>query len=151
MTVDSLQRQLLDRYQHGLPLSPRPYAEMAEQLGVNEHEVIEALRDMTEAGLISRIGPVFESRCVGASTLAAMQVPEPRLEEVALLVNGYSEVNHNYEREHHLNLWFVVTAADEKRLQEILSEIEQRTGIDVISLPMQQAYHIDLGFELQWT
>jgi len=148
--MDALQQRLLGLYQRGVPVSPRPYADMADQVGAGENEVIEALRALTESRLISRVGPIFESRRVGASTLAAMQVSEPRLRDVAALVSSYPEVNHNYEREHTINLWFVVTAADEQRLQEILSEIEQRTDIPVMSLPMQEVYHIDLGFDLTW-
>ena len=50
------------------------------------------------------------------------------------LVNGYAEVNHNYEREHALNLWFVVTAADDARLQAVLAEIAETTGLEVLDL-----------------
>jgi len=101
--------------------------------------------------VISRVGPVFRPGTIGISTLAAMKVPENRLEEVAALVNSYPEVNHNYEREHHFNLWFVVTAATEKRMQEILDDIEQNASLPLMSLPMQASYHIDLGFDLQWS
>jgi hypothetical protein len=73
------------------------------------------------------------------------------LEEVAELVNGYREVNHNYEREHHFNLWFVVTASDFARVAEVLDEIGERTGLKVLDLPLVEAYHIDLGFPLQWS
>jgi DNA-binding Lrp family transcriptional regulator len=77
--------------------------------------------------------------------------PESRLEEVAEQVNSFDAVNHNYEREHKLNLWFVATAANEEQLQQVLQEIEATTGIEVIALPMLEDYHIDLGFDLQWT
>ena len=101
--------------------------------------------------LISRVGPVFRPNRVGASTLAAMEVPAERLEAVAGIVNGYGEVNHNYEREHALNLWFVATAADREALSGVLREIESRTGLEVIDLPMIEDYYINLGFPLQWT
>ena len=80
-----------------------------------------------------------------------MAVPEERLEEVAALVSGYDEVNHNYEREHHFNLWFVATAPDESRLQGVLNDIEARCGIEVLPLPLVADYHIDLGFDLKWS
>ncbi len=148
--VNSLQKRLIDAYQRGMPVSPTPYADMAVCLGVGENEILSALKLLTDSGVASRIGPVFRSGSVGVSTLAAMQVPQARLEDVAALVNSYREVNHNYEREHRLNLWFVITADTEKRLQEILNGIEDSTALPVISLPMQASYHIDLGFDLQW-
>jgi DNA-binding Lrp family transcriptional regulator len=149
--LDALDRRLLDDFQSGIPLAPRPFALMAEQLGVTETEVIARLQRLTEAGAVSRVGPVFRPRQVGASTLAAMAVPPERLAEVATLVNGFPEVNHNYEREHDFNLWFVLTAPDQTRLERVLDEIGRRAGLPVLDLPMLAEYHIDLGFPLQWT
>ena len=114
--LDAHDRRLLDEFQAGIPLVPRPFAQMAEQLGLAEGEVIARLRLLTESGAVSRVGPVFRPRQLGASTLAAMAVPPERLAEVAALVNSFAEVNHNYEREHAFNLWFVLTAPDQSGL-----------------------------------
>lgn len=146
-----LQRALLNNFQQGFPMSARPYAELAEQLGVSEQDVIETLRSLQDSKTISRVGPVFRVGSIGVSTLAAMTVPADRLEEVAAIVSEYEAVNHNYEREHDFNLWFVATATDEVGLQTTLQDIEQHTGLRVMRLPMLEDYHIDLGFELQWT
>ena len=48
-----------------------------------------------------------------------------------------------------VNLWFVVTATTEEHLQAVLIVIEENTGIAVMSLPMLESYHIDLGFDLK--
>ena len=80
-----------------------------------------------------------------------MAVPEERLEEVAAIVNSFAAVNHNYEREHRFNLWFVATAASDAELTEVLDRIEHLTNIKVMPLPMLEDYHIDLGFDLRWT
>lgn len=149
--LDALDRRLLDDFQSGIPLAPRPFALMAEQLGVAEVEVIARLQRLTETGAVSRVGPVFRPRQVGASTLAAMAVPPERLAEVATLVNSFPEVNHNYEREHDFNLWFVLTAPDQASLERVLDEIGRRAGLPALDLPMLAEYHIDLGFPLQWT
>lgn len=151
LPLTQLEQSLLNDFQQGLPLSATPYADMAAQLGVSETEVLQALERLQQGGAISRVGPVFRTHSIGASTLAAMSVPEQRLEEVAELVNRFEAVNHNYEREHSLNLWFVATAPDQQQLDEVLAEIEQQSGVAVIALPMIEDYHIDLGFELRWT
>jgi len=151
MTMTALERQLLNNFQRDLPLVPAPYAAMAAKLGVTEAEVIAGLRALTERGAVSRVGPVFRPQRCGASTLAAMAVPENRLPQVAELVNAFPGVNHNYEREHKFNLWFVITAPSEPRLQEMLADIERVTGYAALSLPLVEEYHIDLGFPLQWT
>lgn len=150
-TFNALEQRLLNDFQHGLPLSPTPYADMAAQLGCSEEQVITTLQDLQQRGAISRVGAVFRTHRVGASTLAAMAVPAERLEEVATLVSSQAAVNHNYEREHAFNLWFVATAADEVALSQVLKEIEQQSGIAVMALPMLEDFHIDLGFTLQWT
>ena len=59
-------------------------------------------------------------------------------------------VNHNYEREHAFNLWFVLTASDEARGRAVLEEIAALTGLEVMELPLVEAYHLDLGFPIQW-
>lgn len=146
-----LERRLLNDYQHEIPLSPTPFADLAEELGVYETTIIENLQRLQTESVISRIGPVFRPNRVGASTLAAMAVSEDELESVAAIISEFAEVNHNYERDHHLNLWFVVVASDEDKLQATLQSIEKQTGYELLDLPMQQDYYIDLGFKLQWS
>ena len=148
--LDDLDRRLLNDFQQDFPLSSTPYADMARNLGVTEAEVLARLEALKSAGAVSRVGAVVRPNTIGVSTLAAMAVPPEQLEAVAALVNGYTEVNHNYEREHRLNLWFVATAPDAARLQSTLDEIATRTGYEVLSFPLVEDYHIDLGFEMRW-
>lgn len=145
-----LERRLLNDFQHNLPLTSAPYSDIAEQLGVSEDEVISAIQRLSEDGIISRVGVVFTPNKVGVSTLAAVSVSEDKLQETADMINEYTEVNHNYEREHNYNLWFVITAADEERLKKIINEIEQKSGSHALNLPLVEDFHIDLGFDLQW-
>jgi len=148
--VNGIDKKLLDGFQHDFPLTARPYGEIAEKLGLNEDDVIEALKGLRESGTLSRVGAVFKTGAVGYSTLAAMSAPPDRLSEIAELVSGFDAVNHNYERRHRLNLWFVVTGPDRDAVDGTIAEIERLTGIKVLNLPMLQDYHLDLGFQLQW-
>jgi len=148
--LSGFEKRLLDEYQRGFPLSPQPYGEIARELGSDEATVIATLKRLKEAGLISRVGAVLTPHKAGWSTLAAMAVPPERLETVAACVSAYPEVNHNYEREHRLNLWFVVTGRDQAVVREVLTDIERQTGLDVLDLPLVEAYRLDLGFPLQW-
>ena len=143
-----MERRLLDEWQRGLPLSATPYADIAQALGCDEDTVLHTLAGLRARGFISRVGPVFAPRRAGASTLAAMRVPPERLDEVAALVSACPEVNHNYAREHAFNLWFVLTAPDRERLEAVLAELRQRTGLPVLDLPLERDFHIDLGFPL---
>lgn len=145
-----LEQKLLNDFQRDMSLSATPYADMAKQLGVTEDEVLQSIQSLQERGVISRVGPVFRPNRIGVSTLAAMAVPAEDLECVARIVSAFPEVNHNYERDHEFNLWFVVTASSEEHLDIVLYEIEQHTEYPLMSLPMLDDYFIDLGFKLDW-
>jgi DNA-binding Lrp family transcriptional regulator len=148
--LTELEKRLLDSYQRGFPLTPRPYRDIARELGSDEATVIATLERLREMGLISRVGAVVTPHRAGWSTLAAMAVPPDRLEAVAGLVSDFPEVNHNYEREHRLNLWFVVTGPNVAQVRSVLRAIEARTGLAVLDLPLVEAFRLDLGFSLQW-
>ena len=148
VTLTSLQRDILNSYQHGFPVVSKPYEVIAEQVGATSKEVLAALGDLQEKNVLSRIGAVYKTGHVGSSSLAAMAVPEDQLESVAAKVNSFAEVNHNYKREHRLNLWFVVTAPDTDRLDLVFEELETLAGFEIVRLPMVEAFHLDLGFKL---
>lgn len=140
--------RLLNDFQRDFPLVSRPYADIGARLGLDEDAVLAAYRDGLASGVISRIGVVIAPRRVGASTLAAMAVPEERLEQVAAIVSAQAGVSHNYEREDALNLWFVLAAPDADALAATLAGIGRDSGLPVLALPMLAEYHIDLGFDL---
>ncbi|MDX1375463.1 MAG: Lrp/AsnC family transcriptional regulator [Burkholderiales bacterium] len=146
--ADAADFELLNRWQRGFPLEPRPFARVAEPLGLDEARVLTRYRALVDDGALSRIGAVFRPNTVGASTLAAMRAPPEALERVAAQVSAQPEVNHNYEREHAFNLWFVATARDADALEAALVRIETETALVVLRLPLVEEYHIDLGFDL---
>ncbi|MGZ4981259.1 MAG: Lrp/AsnC family transcriptional regulator [Methylobacter sp.] len=146
--LTTLHKQLLNDYQHDFPLSARPYQDIADALGVTEAEVLAAFAELNDNNLISRIGPVIPPNHIGVSALVAMSVPEQQLQSVADKISAYPEVNHNYEREHRLNLWFVVIASDAEHLRDVIDSIEQETSYPAMLLPMLDDFFIDLGFKL---
>lgn len=148
VALTALEKTLLNDFQRGLPMTATPFADVAAQTGVSEERVIDTLQSLQQRGLISRVGPVFAPRRAGASTLAALSVPAGELDAVASLVNEFAEVNHNYQREHDYNLWFVVTAPDQSQVERVLAEIESATGLPVLDLPLERSFFIDLGFPL---
>lgn len=148
VSLDEFSLRVLNQYQHGMPLCARPYQAMAETLGCSEEQLLDCLRALRQQGVLNRAGPVFEHRRAGASTLAALAVGDDQLDSVAAAISRYPEVNHNYVRDHHYNLWFVLTAPNRARIDSILAEITADTGQEPLDLPMRRAYRIDLGFSL---
>ncbi len=151
MQFTSLQQSLINRYQKGFPLTSQPFKQIAQELNTDENEVIAAFNQLQQDNVLSRIGPVFDHKKAGASTLAAIAVPIDQLDEIAERVNKFEQVNHNYAREHTYNLWFVVTDSDWLALNKTLEEIEQVTGLAVLVLPMEASYHIDLSFDVDFS
>ncbi|MCC7326481.1 MAG: Lrp/AsnC family transcriptional regulator [Burkholderiales bacterium] len=140
--------RLLNDYQHAFPLAQTPYAAIASHLAVDEGWVRSRLARWQDDGSVSRVGAVFRPNAIGVSTLAAIAVPAAELASVAARVSARSDVNHNYEREHRFNLWFVATAADASALAAALAAIRADTGYAPICLPLITDYWIDLGFDL---
>ena len=146
--LTNLHKKLLNDYQHDFPLSARPYQDIADELGVTEADVLAAFTELNTQQFISRIGPVISPNHIGVSALVAMAVSEQQLQAVADTISAYPEVNHNYEREHRFNLWFVVIASDAEHLNDVINEIEQETALKALRLPMLDDFFIDLGFKL---
>jgi DNA-binding Lrp family transcriptional regulator len=144
-----LEFALLNDWQRDFPIVAQPFEALAATVGADETAILETLKRLQARGAISRVGAVFAPRRVGASTLAALAAPAQQIEEIAAQVSARPEVNHNYRREHHFNLWFVVTAADQAALADVLTAVERETGCAVLSFPLEQEYHIDLGFDLK--
>lgn len=139
---------LLNRFQRGFPLDPRPYAVIGAVLGISEHEAIERLARLAADGMVQRVGAVLTPRHVGAGVLVAMAVPKRRLTPVAARVSALAAVNHSYARAHQLNLWFVVTASDAEHLEKTVRAAESIARVPALRLPLVEAYHLDLGFVL---
>ena len=143
--MDARDKELINALHGGVPVEERPYAAIAERLAMTENEVIERLQRLLADRTLTRFGPLYDaSKLGGAFTLAAMAVPEDRFDEVAEIVNSFPEVAHNYAREHALNMWFVVGAERPERIAEVLSQIKDRTGLEVLNMPKEEEYFLEL-------
>ncbi|MCB1925998.1 MAG: Lrp/AsnC family transcriptional regulator [Gammaproteobacteria bacterium] len=149
MSLSSVQRELINRYQGGLPLVERPYASLARALAISEHEVLQTITGLVDSGVLSRFGPIYNAaRLGGGQTLAALEVPEERFAEVADSVNALPEVAHNYRRAHRLNMWFVVATATRDGVADTLQTIAARTGLKVYDFPKQHEFYLGLWLQL---
>ncbi len=147
--MDNLDRSIINQLQQGLPVSARPYAAAAKQLGTDEATLLSRIESLLNEGYLSRFGPMYNAeRLGGGLTLAAIAVPETRFDQVAQIVNGYPEVAHNYRRDHELNMWFVLATETPQRVAEVLAEIEQTTGLTVYEMPKQYEFFVGLRFEV---
>lgn len=143
--MDELDRRLINSLQGGFPLSERPFAEAAARLGCEEAALIERVRRLLQEGTLTRFGPLFDAAALGgAFTLCAMQVPQAQFERVAQIVNAFPEVAHNYQREHALNMWFVLAAEKPEGIPAAIRRIEAATGLRVLDFPKLDEYFVEL-------
>lgn len=145
--MDELDRKLINRLQHGLPLVRHPWEALAEELQSSSQELRARLQALLDDGTLTRFGPMFDiERLGGAFTLAALSVPEDRFDAVAAQLDALPEVAHNYRREHAWNMWFVLGCATPEGIAETIERIETLTGLPVLNLPKEETYHVGLHF-----
>ncbi|MCQ4277473.1 Lrp/AsnC family transcriptional regulator [Pseudomonas stutzeri] len=145
--MDELDRRLINRLQHGLPLVRHPWQELAEELGAGPQTLRERVQALLDDGTLTRFGPMFDiERLGGAFTLAALSVPEDRFDTVAELLAAMPEVAHNYRREHAWNMWFVLGCATPQGIADTIARIEAQTSLPVLNLPKEETYHVGLHF-----
>ena len=147
LAIAPLERDFLNRFQGGFPLTERPYRQAAAELGTDEDRLLSTIEDMLDKGLLSRFGPLYDAeRLGGCFTLAAMAVPEPDFERTAKTLEAIPEVAHNYRRDHRLNMWFVLATSSKEALAGAIHHIRSLTGVPVYDFPKLKEYH--LGFWL---
>ena len=143
--MDSVDARLVNCLQEGLPVCPRPFDDVAASLGLSVDELLSRVQRLLDGGVLTRFGPMFNAENLGgALSLCALQVPAERYDEVADRVNTFPEVAHNYERDHLLNMWFVIATEHPEQATTVIREIEQTTGCRVYDMPKQEEFFIGL-------
>jgi DNA-binding Lrp family transcriptional regulator len=143
--LDQLDRDIINALHGGLEVCERPYLSAANRLGIGEEALLERLSGMLSRGIITRVGPLYQiERMGGAFTLAALHAPVERFDDVAQQVNAFVEVAHNYERDHHLNMWFVLATEAPQEMEPTIRRIEEATGCSVFNFPKSREYFVEL-------
>ncbi len=106
-TLDETDRRIVLATQAGLPLTPRPYHAIAEQLNLDAGEVMERLRAMQQRGVIRRIGAVPNHYRLGyrANGMTVWDVPDERVDALGNQIGQLDFVSHCYHRPRHLPDW----------------------------------------------
>jgi len=143
--MDSIDASLVNTLQAGLPVCARPFDAVAAAIDVPVDEVLSRLQRLLDDKVLTRFGPMFNAEKLGgALSLCALQAPAERFDEIAGLVNAFPEVAHNYERDHQLNMWFVVATERPEQAGEVIREIEQASGCTVYDMPKLEEFYIGL-------
>jgi len=135
--IDATDRRLILATQAGLPLTSRPFATVAEQLGIDETQVIERFARLKAAGAVRRIAAVPNHYAVGyrANAMTVWDVPDDRIDEVGARVGALDFVSHCYRRPRHLpvwryNLFAMVHGRDRAEAETRIAELRRVIGAD---------------------
>jgi siroheme decarboxylase len=146
--MDDIDRKIVNTLQDGLALCQRPFADLASQLDTSEEEIVHRISNLLAGGYLSRFGPLYNAeRLGGALSLCALEAPVETFDDIAAMVNSHSEVAHNYERDHELNMWFVLATDRPERISEVVKEIERETGCEVYQFPKLEEFYIGLKLD----
>ncbi len=146
--MNEVDRNIINQMQEDFPVCAEPFAALAEQLNIEENELLQRVQFLLDDGTLSRFGPLYNiEKLGGIYCLVAMCIPEHDLEKVINIINDFPEVAHNYERTHELNVWFVLATETETQLEKLLEDIEKKTAYPTFKMPKLDEYYVGLKFD----
>ena len=133
--LSDLDKKIIRALQGDFPLVEEPYKALAEQVGISEEEFLKRVRILSEKKCIRKMGAVLRHREVGfsANVLCAWEVPEARLEQVALAMSAHPAVSHCYDRTTApgwpYNLYTMIHARSRQECEQIADMLGKANGI----------------------
>ena len=148
--LDPVDRAVLNRIQSDFPLTTQPFKTVADELGLDEDDVLARIVRLKQLGIIRRIGGNFVPGKLGfVSTLCAAKVPPDKVDMFADTVNRYPGVTHNYLRENEYNVWFTFISPSMEEIEANLKKISEDTGITgILNLPATKVFKIKAQFSV---
>ena len=148
--LDDLDRELLNAVQWDFPLDERPFAVLAERLGVDEPTVRARVAKVKESGVLRQLSAIFDTRALGySSALVAAKVDPDHIDAAAAVISEHPGVSHNYKRNHEYNLWYTVAVPPGDSLDEHIDVLHRESGSRVTrTLPTIKLYKIGVKLDM---
>jgi siroheme decarboxylase len=148
--LDRADRELLNALQWDFPLVARPYAALADRLGIDETDVRGRVAAVKDAGILRQLSAIFDTRALGyGSSLVAAKVDPDRIDEAASVISAHPGVSHNYKRNHDYNLWYTIAVPPGENLDEHLDVLHEDSGASVTrKLPTLKLYKIGVKLDM---
>jgi DNA-binding Lrp family transcriptional regulator len=148
--LDDVDRELLNALQWDFPVVPRPFAALAERLGLTESEVLERTQAVKDAGVLRQLSAIFDTRALGySSALVAARVDPDRVDDAAAVISEHPGVSHNYKRNHSYNLWYTLAVPPGEDFDAHLDVLHHASGAIVTrKLPTLQLYKIGVKLDM---
>jgi siroheme decarboxylase len=153
VTLDEVDKRVLNLLQGSFPLARRPYAHVAELAGVSEEELLRRTQRLLDERIIREITPIFDTRVLGyRSMLVAASVDPDNPWRPAKIINSHPGVSHNYLRDHDFNLWFTIATEPDSALglDGTLDVLQRLTGAESVrQLPTLRLFKIRMDLEME--
>jgi siroheme decarboxylase len=153
--LDDLDKRVLNLMQSRFPLVPRPYAAVAGEAGITEHEVLARVRTLLKDRVIRQVTPIYDTRAFGyGSMLVAAKVDPEHPWRAANVINAHPGVSHNYLRNHDFNMWFTIAVEEDSELglQGTLEVLAEEAGATSLrQLPTLKLFKIRMDLEMEGT
>jgi DNA-binding Lrp family transcriptional regulator len=148
--MDDLDRELLNAVQWDFPLDPRPFATLADRLGLDEPTVRARVAKVKAAGVLRQLSAIFDTRALGySSALVAAKVDPQHIDDAAAVISEHPGVSHNYKRNHDYNLWYTVAVPPGDSLDEHIDVLHHESGSLVTrTLPTITLYKIGVKLDM---
>jgi DNA-binding Lrp family transcriptional regulator len=150
--LDEFDKKLLNQMQGAFPIVPRPYAEVATALGVEEDVVLKRVAELVHQRIIRQVTPIFDTRAFGyQSMLVAAKVDPEHPWRPAKIINAHPGVSHNYLRNHEFNMWFTVATEPDSPLglDGTLEVLQRETGAESVrQLPTLKLFKIRMDLDM---
>ena len=133
--LSELEKKIIAAIQGDIPITERPYLEIAEKLGISEDELIQRLEALDSRGIVRRFGATLRHQKSGfsANAMAAWQVDEDRVVEVGKKMAAFKEVSHCYRRNPTprwpYNLYTMIHAKNVASFKNIVRRMSEKTSI----------------------
>jgi DNA-binding Lrp family transcriptional regulator len=107
MTLDDVDDRLLAAIEDGIPLSPRPFADVGRTLALSEAEVIRRLQRLIEANVVKRFGVVVRHHELGytANAMVVWDIPDAVVDDAATRIIRLPFITLCYRRPRRPPLW----------------------------------------------
>ena len=133
--LTDLEKKVVAAIQQSMPITERPYRELAAAAGITEQEMLATLRSLSERGVIRRFGATLRHQRTGytANAMAAWRVEEARVDAVGRTLAGFRQVSHCYRRNPApawpYNLYTMIHAEDEAACRETARRMAQAAAV----------------------
>jgi len=138
--LTSLEKRIIHELQQDLPVVRRPFAVVAERLGISEDELLEKVREFIDDGTIRRFGATLRHQRSGydANAMVVWEVEPEKAEAAGSILASFREVTHCYQRPSlpgwPYRLFTMIHAASQQECRQIAREMAEAAGVEKYDL-----------------